>query len=328
MENKIPLSRILVADDLNRENKAEAPAAVRLALALARRSGAELRLVHAYEFPKLTMPAEAINFIEQPYVEAMETALDTEATELERANPHLKLVSSVERGAPVEVLLSDAKTHDIDLLVMGTHGRHGVKRAFLGSIAEEVVRRSSVPVLTVNPHAEVKDQLGLSKILVAVDPTDKLDPVLIEAERFARAFGAQLVLMSVVEEWVYPVVQSASLLAGGYIMPLERDLKELGNLRDQQLREVARRFEGSGLDVQTRLIERATGVGEAIVHEAQNMNADLIIIGHHPASRLEYAVLGSVSRYVLREAFCPVLTVPPEGQYAVKSAGLARKQAS
>jgi nucleotide-binding universal stress UspA family protein len=59
------------------------------------------------------------------------------------------VVSNVSRGAPYEVILDYADANDVDLVVMGTHGRHGIGRYLLGSVAERVVRLSEVPVLTV-----------------------------------------------------------------------------------------------------------------------------------------------------------------------------------
>jgi nucleotide-binding universal stress UspA family protein len=55
-------------------------------------------------------------------------------------------------GDPAEEILRYAKENDIDLIVMGTHGRKGLDRVFFGSVAEKVVKQSPVPVLTINPH--------------------------------------------------------------------------------------------------------------------------------------------------------------------------------
>lgn len=60
----------------------------------------------------------------------------------------------VQRGNPHDDILTYANEHDIDLIVMGTHGRTGVKRALLGSVTEDVVRHSEIPVLTVHREPE------------------------------------------------------------------------------------------------------------------------------------------------------------------------------
>ena len=60
----------------------------------------------------------------------------------------------VQEGHPAEVILAFSQDHEVDLVVMGTHGHRGLRRTFMGSIAEEVVRRSDVPVLTVRMQAK------------------------------------------------------------------------------------------------------------------------------------------------------------------------------
>ena len=82
------------------------------------------------------------------------------------AEEQLKGISKRLEGMPVKFLLAHGevtdtltemiKQHDIDLVVVGTHGRRGVKRFFLGSVAEEVFRNSPCPVLTVGPHVSPK----------------------------------------------------------------------------------------------------------------------------------------------------------------------------
>jgi len=73
--------------------------------------------------------------------------IETEATE-----SGVETVPAVQRGAPRDDILAYANDHDIDLIVMGTHGRTGVKRALVGSVTETVVRHADIPVLTVRAH--------------------------------------------------------------------------------------------------------------------------------------------------------------------------------
>lgn len=306
------LMRILAADDLARENKQEPGAVLKLASAIAEPLQSEVHLVHAYEMPHLTVPSGAMDLIEGPYVDAVTKALDEESEAMRLRKPNLKVHPSVEKGKAIDVLLHDIETRDCQLVVVATHGRHGMKRAVLGSVAEEVIRRSSVPVLAINPGVTIRERFKPRKILVALDMSETSPNVVKVAGQFAKVFGASLTLTSVIEEWVYPIVQSASLLAGGFVMTLERDLNELGSLRNSQLKESENELKKTGLIVETKLIERATSVAGAILSEAQTGGFDMIVMGHRHASRLEYALLGSVSRYVVRESTCPVLIVPPE----------------
>ncbi len=79
-----------------------------------------------------------------------EEAVDHVAAEADRAG--VNATRAVEPGVPHEEILQYAREHDIDLIVMGTHGRTGLDHVLIGSVAERVVRTSSTPVLTVRPE--------------------------------------------------------------------------------------------------------------------------------------------------------------------------------
>jgi len=88
-----------------------------------------------------------------PDSDEIEDELTAHATELIEASvgslDGIDLTTAVEMGTPHEVILRYADDHDVDLLVMGTHGRTGVERYLLGSVTEKVVRLSDTPVVTV-----------------------------------------------------------------------------------------------------------------------------------------------------------------------------------
>jgi nucleotide-binding universal stress UspA family protein len=79
-------------------------------------------------------------------------ATDTIAEQATDSN--IEAETAVQRGNPHDDILSYATGHNIDLIVMGTHGRTGVKRALVGSVTEDVVRHSEIPVLTVHQEPE------------------------------------------------------------------------------------------------------------------------------------------------------------------------------
>ncbi|MEF8829384.1 MAG: universal stress protein [Haloarcula sp.] len=83
--------------------------------------------------------------VESSLLERSQAVVDAAADEVEGVDT----VTAVERGAPHSAILDYADENDVDLIVMGTHGRTGVERYLLGSVAEKVVRTSDVPVLTV-----------------------------------------------------------------------------------------------------------------------------------------------------------------------------------
>jgi nucleotide-binding universal stress UspA family protein len=141
---------ILVATDFTES----AQCAVDLAVEMCHKFAADLTLVHCWEAPSysygggLYVPVDLITPIEKGASRALEEAL----TELKKRIPGAKSV--LRSGSAWEEILVTATAIQADLIVVGTHGRRGLNRALLGSVAEKVVRMAEMPVLTVHgPHA-------------------------------------------------------------------------------------------------------------------------------------------------------------------------------
>jgi nucleotide-binding universal stress UspA family protein len=125
--------------------------ALNCAVAVARKFESELHVIYVVEPPAmLTAPySESVMMdVLQAGHEAGERAV-AEATETIRKSGLSRVQSSMLEGQPAEQIVAYARDHEIDLIVMGTHGRRGINRLLLGSIAEEVVRTASIPVMTV-----------------------------------------------------------------------------------------------------------------------------------------------------------------------------------
>jgi nucleotide-binding universal stress UspA family protein len=144
----IALRRILVPTDFSETSAA----AVKYAVALADAFGAELHLLHVMERPiELQMAAE-IALVSGPEIEAevrtrAETALHEVLTRDEREK--YRAVDAIEAGSPFAAIVQYARTANVDLIVMGTHGRGAVAHLLIGSVAENVVRKAPCPVLTI-----------------------------------------------------------------------------------------------------------------------------------------------------------------------------------
>jgi nucleotide-binding universal stress UspA family protein len=145
------IQRILVAHDFSDT----AQRALELALAMAEKLGASLTVVHAYEVPTYglpegpTMTSEMMAQIER----AARTALDGVVDRARR--PGARIEGVLRHGPAWSEIDAAAKDAGADLIVIGTHGRRGLARALLGSVAEKVVRTAPCPVLTVHgPDAE------------------------------------------------------------------------------------------------------------------------------------------------------------------------------
>jgi universal stress protein A len=138
-----PINTILFPTDFS----PHATFAFPLACALARDHGARLVLVHVHQPPLpvygefgAAFPAEA------PEVEE---ALLHQLCELRPPDPAIPVEHYLTNGEPAEAILRMARAHKPDLIVMGTHGRSGLGRLFMGSVAEQVLRDAPCPVVTV-----------------------------------------------------------------------------------------------------------------------------------------------------------------------------------
>jgi nucleotide-binding universal stress UspA family protein len=138
----IDLKRILVSTDFSETSRT----ALRYGIELAQRFGARLYLFHVPPDPGEAAEAEyPIGIFEIMQNDAHDRLLhlltDAEARDL-------RPECAMRVGTPAEEIVKYATEHDIDLIVLGTHGRRGVARLVLGSVAEQVVRTAPCPVLT------------------------------------------------------------------------------------------------------------------------------------------------------------------------------------
>jgi nucleotide-binding universal stress UspA family protein len=125
-------------------------AACQLARALAREYGARMVVLHA--FPPSLTGAEAVD---RRRPDGIEDDLLARMQELIPDDQTVSLDYQVMEGPPADAILAAAAREGCDLIVMGTHGRTGLSRALLGSVAEVVSRRARCPVATVRPSVPV-----------------------------------------------------------------------------------------------------------------------------------------------------------------------------
>ena len=146
----IQLTRILLPTDFS-EFSSEA---TNYACALAGQFDAELHLLHVLEVHQSATPDFAVGLALPSRIEesreaaerALENVLDVKWEE------GREVVKALAEGAPFLEIVRYAKRHEVDLIVMGTHGRSGLVHVLVGSVAEKVVRKAPCPVLTVRPE--------------------------------------------------------------------------------------------------------------------------------------------------------------------------------
>jgi nucleotide-binding universal stress UspA family protein len=204
--------------------------------------------------------------------------------------------------APADALLEYIKENSFDLVVMGTHGRTGLKHFIQGSVAEKIVRLAPIPILAV--HRSIR-RFEIRKIVVPVDFSAHSQLAVDFAVNIARKHNAKILFFHAIEQEIYP---SAYGYDNGPIPGFDRNLYQivLKNLREF----VAVSVDDSLLE---DCVVREGPAHREIVDFASEVNADLLVIATHGLTGVEYILLGSTAEKVTRLANCPVLTVKRMG---------------
>lgn len=214
----------------------------------------------------------------------------------------------VESAAPAEQILSYAEDADIDLVVMGTHGRRGVDRMLFGSVTEEVVRNAPCPTLTIRADADVPPHQAVRRVLVPTDFSDASDTAVSHAKEIALTYGAEIDLLHVVEEPLYPTSYGIDSVA----FPTQEVVERV----EKQLADVAREEIG----YEHVMVEATVGhPSSEILDFVGEKGIDLIVIATHGRSGLDRALLGSVTERVLRRSPVPVFVVKPDRKSLLSS---------
>lgn len=209
--------------------------------------------------------------------------------------------AEMERESVPLAILEYADAHDIDLIVMGTHGRTGLEHLLLGSVAEKVVRRATQTVFTVCEGA--RPGRAVRRILVPLDFSEPSRLALRYASELARTYGAHLALLHVVENVLLPGIYGME--------PVPVDTPEVKARAREALQEMIREEDGSE---QATFEVKVGHAVDAIVDYAKAQEVDLIVIATHGRTGLKHFLLGSVAENVVRMAPCPVFTVKNFGK--------------
>ena len=224
-----------------------------------------------------------------------------------------KVATALLEAPVIGALCEYVREHSIDLVVMSTHGRTGMRRAWLGSVADGIARNVSVPVLMVGPQDETDDRDTrrlFERMLVPLDGSRLSESIVGHAVRLARVFGSEIVLLRAVE----PVVAKGP----GYPLSSPVPIALVDSGATEQLTLLARKYledtaarirdqHGLRVSIDVRLVEHAA---PAIVEALAAHHIELVAMSTHGrgASRL---VIGSVADHVIRARPRAVLLFRP-----------------
>ena len=214
----------------------------------------------------------------------------------------------VREGNVWDELRAVIREKQIELVVIGTHGRHGIERLVLGSVAEQIFREADGLVLTVGPHSLPDAPIespGVRSILLPTDFGEASFHALPHAISFANHFGARLALLHVAP--VMPIPEGFSW---------SKTPDDIGRMREDAKQKALKRLEefvsGSApLSVAPEFLVEFGKHGESILHVARSLKADLIILGlNHSKHGGAISHLPETTAYKIAVgAHCSVLTV-------------------
>ncbi|MFN4257973.1 MAG: universal stress protein [Gemmataceae bacterium] len=298
--------------------------ALPLALSIARRSGAELQLVH------VNPPLAAI-FTETPLYVDRELEREIQARHEAHVTEYLQGVSKtitdvakipvrlvVMQGEIAASLIKQATDGGADLVVMTTHARGPMGRFWLGSVTDELERKLSVPLLLTQPHdakLDLSKDIVFRHILVPLDGSELSEQIIEPALALGELMTSEFTLLRVVK----PVFPPSYPMEGSSFGQVAQAIVDQVQVAQEKmvadarayLEKVGERFRAKSLKVQTHVIvepKPALGILDALESPA----IDCVALATHGRSGLARLFRGSVADKVIRGATVPVFVLRPE----------------
>jgi len=283
--------------------------ALPIAVALARRSGAQVQLALVHD------PSAYIPFVPgEVAIPVYDAALVSEHRAQDQATLDAALAELTAQGVAasavllegtiIEALIEHAQAAGVDLTVMTSHGRSGFERLRLGSVATAYLTRASAPVYLVRGSgSEAAPELPVGPLLCTLDGSPFAEAILPHATTFAQVAGLTMTLLSVAVPHAMPMAPfgAEALLADDSAMALE----EAGQ------REYLTRIASACPPGTTVHAVSDMSVSRAIVDEATRVSAGALAMATHGRGGLKRMVLGSVADEVIRHSHTPVLVYRP-----------------
>jgi nucleotide-binding universal stress UspA family protein len=283
----ITFDNVLFATDFSKQSNVALP----FALSIAHKYASKILAVHVVapppmgNFPTIEVQALAA----QALREAHESV-----KELERRLGAIPHDTELRKGDIWNELSTLTKEKKVDLIVLGTHGRAGVSKLLIGSVAERIFRQSTCPVLTVGPNVsgEPGSIADIHTILCPIDFTAESLAALSYAVSLAQENQARLYLMNVVPTPILDYEEASLMARLKALVPPETNLW-----------------------CEPKAFVESGDAGVRILEQAEELGIDLIVLGIRPVSTLAgtRTHLGTATAYkVVSRAICPVLSVRGE----------------
>ena len=272
---------------------------------LAGRLGSQISLLYVSESPE-----DHYQRMHQFYIEkTAETTKEGAGRYIEKPEGKaIKVESRILVGNAAEEIVEYASKEDICLIVMATHGRSGISRWALGSVADKVVRSTERPVGLIRAKGarpDVREKGILNKVLVPLDGSKEGEAVMPYIEELSSRFKAEIVLLQVLST-SYQAIASEGY---GYVTYTDKQIEsDKASARDY-LEKAGARLKQKSVTVKSEV--RLGIAAEEIIKLADEMYADVVAISTHGRSGIGRWAFGSVADRVLHEGNTPLLLVRP-----------------
>ena len=221
--------------------------------------------------------------------------------------PRANVSFAVEKGRAEEVIIAKTDADKQTLITMATHGRSGLDRWLLGSVAEKVLRGSANPLLLIRARAEAKTEgeMTLKSVVVPLDGSEVAESILPEVIEIAKKLNIQTVLFRACHV-------PYSVFGGGHSQyPLINEL--LGGIKAEAreyLEKETAELKKRGFEKVSYVLQEGIGADE-IISFGQRTPDNMIAMCTHGWSGVKRWVLGSVTETVVRHSGDPVLVLRP-----------------
>lgn len=298
----LSVKNVLFATDFSSSSEAALP----YAAAICRHFGSALHIAHVLSDASVLMMTGGVDYVS---LSTIYEDAEAEAKEkLERISSHVEGIPHhiyVRHGQVWENLSGLVDEEKIDLIVLGTHGRSGLGKLLLGSVAENILRHAPCPVLTVGPKVSggaklpafenhgrdlAPVELELKQILFATNFAQNSACVAQEAVSLAEEFSSRLTLLHVIEDYTQ---------LGSRPGPMEDGVRRLHDLIPRN----------AALQYSPETLLEFGSAWKSILKAATDRAADLIVLGARSNQAVGTTHLPSTAQHVIAQAQCPVLTI-------------------
>jgi nucleotide-binding universal stress UspA family protein len=299
----ISLKNVLFATDFSATSEAALP----YATSICRRFGSTLHTAHILSDASLLMMTGGVDYVSMSTIyEDAHTGAKEKLDQISAGLEGIPHHNYVRHGQVWKNLAEIIDENEVDLIVVGTHGRRGLGKLLLGSVAEDILRHAPCPVLTVGPKVSGRAklpafqnrsrdlaplELELRQIVFATNFAQNSALVAQQAVALAEEFRARLTLLHVIEDYTQ---------LGSRPGPMEDGVRRLQDLIPRN----------AALQYLPEIVLEFGSASECILKIASDREADMIVIGARPSTEVGTTHFPwNTAHHVIAQAHCPVLTI-------------------